>query len=214
MYVPSFYFTFLLSFFFFYKFLLFILFYLIFLISFYFSIFHFSSRYSLSLSRRPPHFISFHVIPRFIFLSFPFEDRKRMKADAFRFSLSLSSQSKEATMQMSSIRNSKGGKLRMESGRRENGLCESSRVEAGRERERGKRSSTRSPSHSKQCCITIYLKSGSATRKWARRLPTQTTPSPLTVNLTLANPLSEPSFHFSASFLPSSTSQNSSIYYR
>lgn len=37
---------------------------------------------------------------------------------------------------MSSIRNSKGGKLRMESERRENGLCESLRVEAGRERER------------------------------------------------------------------------------
>lgn len=141
--------------------LLFFIFYFISFLIFYFPIFlHFTSLHVIPFLLQASAFlIFFHIIPRFIF--FPFKDRKRMKADAF-LSLSLShhnrrKQMRKQTMQMSSIRNSRGGKLRM-GGREETVRV----VVAGRE---GKRSSTRSPSHSKQSCITIYLKSGSATRK-------------------------------------------------
>lgn len=155
-------------------FLHFILFYLVFnILLSHISTFHFSSRYSFSLaglriSYLLPHYSAFHFLP--------FQGSQKNESRCISLSLSLIT-----------IEGSKWGSKRCkwarfgtaEAGNWEwvDGRKRSVRVvEAGRE---GKRSSTRSPSHSKQSCITIYLKSGSATRKWARRLPTQTTSSPL-----------------------------------
>lgn len=190
--------------------LLFFIFYFISFLIFYFPIFlHFTSLHVIPFLLQASAFlIFFHIIPRFIF--FPFEDRKRMKADAF-LSLSLS---------LITIEGSKWGSKRCkwarfgtaEAGNWEwvDGRKRSVRVvEAGRE---GKRSSTRSPSHSKQSCITIYLKSGSATRKWARRLPTQTTSSPYGQ----LNPYGNNPFWncvLPSSLLPFVQLRNSSIYY-
>lgn len=141
-----------------------------FLISSYFSTFH-SFPFLLSFSCRAsafhllPYYSAFHFLFHGSFLSRISKKKKDENQCISTLSLSLSSQSicwkEEATMQMSSIRCGKGGKLRT-GGREENGLCEG---RGEREREGRERSSTRSPSHSKQSCITIYLKSGSATRK-------------------------------------------------
>lgn len=175
-------------------FLHFILFYLVFNIllphiSLLFTLFPFSCR--------PPHFLSSSTLFR---VSFSSLSRIAKEWKPMHFSLSLShhnrrKQMRKQTMQMSSIRNSRGGKLRM--GGREETVCAS---RGGRER-----GETVLDAFAKPLETVLH---NNLLEKWQRdaKMSETTTNSddffPLTVNLTLtATTLSEAAYFLRLCFL-------------